>query len=425
MTAIDFAKLLAEIRSPDHAAEFLGRRLASWLLTPEARRAAGVPEPVLPARQGTVVVLLAWDPKAAGLAHGSPFARGFGIPVEWRENAEHSTCLPSGLLDVASRVREMLDARAWGLWPAREVGEESLAGMVVDTPSCSVPLMAALYVARLGGQPTPHVFATGEWTPGGVGRVGAMQAKVEAVVNLGGTTPKPIMFVPRENEKEAGAAAADRVDVRLFPTVEPGAVAWTTALREYLGELDAPPQKAADNLARRCEYLNRPHVAASKHRQERYLELVADDLADRLRPPSGEWTRGVFVLSKSLDLVGLTLRIFRPRHALVLFSKDTKSLLDAVKRDRPEVQFEEAPIDVEPEELVERVRSWLELEPDPSKRLVELTAGGKIPTLAALAGVLQAGGSAWCLETTWVPDVPGKAKVGEERLRRIDLLFRR
>jgi hypothetical protein len=423
MECVDFPNVVASVRCAEYAVDLLGRKLAGYLLTPEKRRRLGLSDPFIPNRRGSAVALLVWNPETVALPDGSPFAPAFGLPLEWREGRADSPRLPASLREVASRVLETIGADGWGLWPASELGDESLVQLTVDARSCSVPLMGALYIAKLGGQPAPRVFATGEWSSKGVVRVGGIAEKVEAVASLAAEGQAPLLFVPAENRKEAEAVAGDRVRIEAFPPTEPKSVHWEAAMRSYLGKLDAPPPKLPDNYEQRVEYVNRPHVAASEGRQRLYLELVADDIADRLRPV-GSWSRGVFVVSQSPDLVGLMLRVFRPKDGLLLASKETEKHIEKVRRDQPGIRFDMASLDLPPERLATTVAEWLKQEPDPEKRMADVTAGPRLASFAILAAVLRVGGSAWCLQSRWIEDVRGAVKAGEESLLRVDPMFR-
>lgn len=402
MHCVKFAEINRPNLSPDEARDFLTAPLARFLLTAEARRLvgrAGLAAPVLPTSAGSASVLLVWKPNSVPLG---VFAPSFVLPLNWKKGEEDSRFLPDGIAPIAESVRKVLGIDGWGLWPSTAIPEVNLRDLTFDCGSIWAPLATSLYIAAHGGEPSPHVFATGSWSAGGIDQVRDIPQKVEAVLSVStspGTT-KPVLFVPKLNESEALSCAGDRLTVLPYPLGE-GDV--SKCLETHLAELEAPPAKTAP-FQRRIEYSNRSYLSHPQ-RQKYYLDRLIDSIAESVRESTPTSLVGpvrlAIGLGKQPVLPLMILKALRPVEALVLYTEDTKEHLHRLEQQLIATGGKPQPQIISLEtfgEVVQTTEYWLRSGAEGTTSAVDITVGTKLMTACVVLAAERTGTRAIYLE---------------------------
>ncbi len=378
------------------ARDYLGCQLARWLLTPAARRRERLEPPIPPDRHGSVtpIIVLHRDLCAQGV-----LARACALPMQWRRQATDSPQLPGDMRAQAAAARGALDIQDWGLDLPEELVGLDLSALRFDARSAWATLAAGLYVAAHGGQPRREIFATGAWAGKGIESVRDIPAKLRAVRDLGlaGTQ----LFVPAANHEPARAAAESDLRIHPYPFGDRDPL---RSLREHLAILAAPPPVLADNLQARAEYANR-YLPRGPARQRYYMHALVDGLAKRLaaslqgQVPVNRLTLNV---GRNWELCVLLCKAFSPRRVLLVCTPQTAPFAPSIEgglgpcapRFDPPAVLEWSAMG----NAVARISAWLEQEPDPRARAVELTPGKKEMTAATLVAGQRSGARIYYLD---------------------------
>lgn len=430
---------LDRCRTPESARCVLGQPLARYLLRPEKRQAAGLQPPHLPVGRGALTALLVLErPRTQERASDDPWpclAAGFGLPLVWRQERADSARLPRGLIGVAGEVRRVLGYEGWGLDLSEELAGYDLSALEFEVPSLWAPLAAALELAVNGGQPDPRVFASGRWTDRGMASVGGIEIKLAVARDLaqGG---EATVFLPAQSYEQAREWAGAGVDIVAYDVSETDP---KKAMAAHLARLDVPPQRGASPIEDRLAYANRRHIVLDRdNRQPYYIEQLVADLAQRVAEraagdgliPDAGLDRLILVLSLSHELCRLMLLALRPRHALVLYTKDTERFRDGIENSAAAIgedgngrssagtrlDFLDTSA-VEEERCLRDCERWLTAASDHAARAVDVTGGNKIMSLLLSTVARATGTRVLYLEHDYRY---GKPQYGTERIRSLD-----
>lgn len=424
---------LSKCRTAAAARDYLGERLAPWLLTAAARADAMCPPPFFAVENGAVWPIFVWSPgrRRDRSHHEVPpvYARAFLLPLRWERSVADASALPSGLPELAGEVRRVVAGGAdqWGLRLGRALeGAVDLAPLSIDATSAFAPLTAALLVALNGGEPQPHVFATGGWSTGGITPVGGVADKVQACIDALAHDPSDpntgTLFVPAENWREAEAATKGRVEIRSYPVA---AIDLPSALDDHLAMLHAPPGHTW-SLQARLGYSNLPYVAASPRSQVRrdyYLSHLLDDLAERLKEksPAAKPERLALAVSFNYEVAALVGRATEAAHVLALHTADTAECAEKVQAI---LQQNGASVSLRPivagseQETLPGLVSWLD---GCQTGAVDITGGTKAMTALLIRAAQRAKATVLYLDHEIVHNRP---RIGSETLRVLSWLDR-
>ncbi len=321
-----------------HAVSLLGP-LSPWWLTLHALRLARdarpdlVPERYLdtaaePTGQpGLCFTLFAWCCELKPAPGDQTLLRpSVVLPVRWRRGHRHDRTLPAGLLDVADRVRRLMNADDFGLtWPDRLTGLDA-SGLSATADSAFVALAAGLLLAKHSGEgrPNPRVWATGAWDEQDreVDRVEQVEAKIQTCIQFGAER----IFVPADDARRARRyvrkLARDPDIIQPLPVqADLDRVVGTVAVEFWL----EPPVDARLNLL--ISYYN--FLARyGRHRLTDFaLKRLINARAQRCRERLPESLKLlpdrnpvlVTTLSLAPDLIELAQAVFRPRHVVLIY----------------------------------------------------------------------------------------------------------
>ncbi|MHB1556524.1 MAG: hypothetical protein ACYC61_03470 [Isosphaeraceae bacterium] len=266
------------------------------------------------------------------------------LPLQWREQDEHSPLLPRGLTDLAREIFTSLSDEAriavsrWKLHPGPRSGLDDfdLSEMAMDARSAWAPLSAGLLLATDGIAPDTSVWATGGWDEKqGISEVGGLEDKLRMAAECRART----VFVP-----SAQLGAATEWKARLGEPVEilgfPGAGGKPSpreALRDYLARLGVRPDPGQAFEVRSRYY---GLQTDSEIRRQFYVENLLPELADYYRsllPRDCRPSHLVTIASDSPELMVLLARAIQAEHCLILYTEDKGKRLNfarnAIERD--------------------------------------------------------------------------------------------
>ncbi len=331
---------LARANGPRATKTLLGSPLAvRWMA---AEYLGGLKRPSPPSSVGEMLGLFVLPAKSP-LTENAHLARGFGLPLVWREGEGDCGLLPAGLGRVAGTVREVLNQMRLpddapgklGLGLSAVLKDYDLTQLQFDAPSLGVPLLAAAVLTAQRAAPRSLVFATGElrrepgWQKGlcEVMPVSGIMPKAHAVAELVAGR-ECFFFVPAANLAEAREASASLPNIQVKAIqADRGTVA--TLLDDLLFRLDVPPG-LSQPLAVRTAYANRDYVRRRfDERRDYYLANLVEALSRQVREkcsgavdPAPQ--RLALALSRSYEVAVLAILTLRPAEVLLLHTAETK-----------------------------------------------------------------------------------------------------
>jgi hypothetical protein len=310
--------------------------LASWWLPSDILSVATQqtrcrwPEPRLEADHGACWIVLA-------NTGGWPLLRNaIVLPLAWQRDTEHSRDLPEGLRVLADEVRDGLERPDWGLhWHETiQPSAAALQGLFAEMGFASgwAPLAAGLIIAAEGGQPDPHVWATGIWNRRGIQSVSHLEEKLGLASDHGAVE----FFVPESNRAEAESIIRERgLPQPRIGILKAGTPERRTALCNYLVRLKAqpePPQNADDRAGfDRCvrHHLGQPRE--EERTTQFYWSHLLPTIIERCRRQvQSQWkdwhpTYLVTIVSASPELVPITALALGVQQCVLLYTRDLDS----------------------------------------------------------------------------------------------------
>lgn len=318
------------------------------------------------------------------------------LPLQWKKGIADSNRLPKALRQLAEKIRDQITtskeipnyplAKEYGLDWANAAFPDLADDLFTTFDSGWGSLMVGLITTLQGLKPKVTVWGSLAWQEDqGVSPVEGLRAKMQVAAKWGAQKFAVALSQYQEAKKSAEEydleliRCASAIPLRIFP-----------AIQAYLSDYSQCPEPARlgdEESFQRCRnyFFNLPAFSPqlesfrNSHLKEEIIHRCQQKLYGDY--PQQKWTHLISLVSHSLSLQELIVRVLRPARCLFFYSPDsvTNKIRDNVQQLKlicPQAEFVEFEKDTQAMRSTfrEHIRNFVS-GVDPSQVVIEIKSG--------------------------------------------------